>query len=124
MQCFDVSLYELMDDGLQKNHDSKITDYIGRIVSYTYVTPERDLNEEHHKRREYLPDCGSRELKFSFNIDRPEVLQLDEFGGLTFSVNVGDLKSEAPRPSLDGGPENRWKIDFVTLDVFGKTPSQ
>ncbi len=61
---------------------------------------------------------------FSFNIDRPEVLQLDEFGGLTFSVNVGDLKSEAPRPSLDGGPENRWKIDFVTLDVFGKTPSQ
>jgi len=50
---------------------------------------------------------------FAFDVDRADVLGLDDRGGLRLGIEVGSQTSDGPTPT--------WKIEDVQLDVTGAT---
>ena len=56
-----------------------------------------------------------------FEIDRAEVLELDDRGGLLLGINVGGRPSSAPSGSSPLMASPAWKIEAVRLEVAGRT---
>ncbi|MGE3316411.1 MAG: hypothetical protein AB7O26_14945, partial [Planctomycetaceae bacterium] len=57
---------------------------------------------------------------FSFKIDRPEVLEVDGNGNITFGLNIFD-SAPVNKDPRNGGGENFWKMEYVDLEVRGQT---
>lgn len=53
---------------------------------------------------------------FQATLDRPELLQLDEQGGLVIAIHVGREESDEP---LDLMSQASWRIEAIRVDVVG-----
>jgi len=93
-------------------------------LSIQLSAPGRVLHVEGLAGGEELVSLASRDNpigSFEFEIDRDDVLQVDDRGGVTLGLNVADATPGASDPRRNAGAENFWKIEYVALDLYGET---
>jgi hypothetical protein len=95
-------------------------------LSMRLSIPSRTLEVSGYvdERRVVVDQWESPRSVVTLDIEDPDLLRLDEKGGMNLTLSVGPTGDESNDEWRLKSRNSTWKIDFVRLDVYGTTESR